>query len=201
MATDAAGEISELVSKLASVEAVLNPDAMRKEADGLRDRSADPELWADQDQAQAVTRRLSYLEGELARLATLKGRLDDVAVMFELAEEWKIRPKGSNPCRGLKHYTENRVERFLSADEFSRLGAALVAAESGRLTINEAALALLCSAMRSGKRSMAAVRMSSASPSRSTTTLSKFSACWRTLGRNNLSSWRGCRVGRSQRPA
>src|ERR1700735_3657228 len=66
MATDAAAEISELVSKLVSVEAVLNPDAMRKEADGLRDRSADPELWADQDQAQAVTRRLSYLEGELA---------------------------------------------------------------------------------------------------------------------------------------
>ena len=59
MATDAAGEISELVSKLVSVEAVLNPDAMRKEADGLRDRSADPELWADPDQAQAVTRRLS----------------------------------------------------------------------------------------------------------------------------------------------
>jgi len=56
----------------------------------------------------------------------------------ELAEGWKIRPKGSNPCRGLKHYAENRVERFLSADEFSRLGAALVAAESGRLTINEA---------------------------------------------------------------
>ena len=57
--------------------------------------------------------------------------------MFELAEEWKIRPKGSNPCRGLKHYTENRVERFLSTDELSRLGAALTAAESGRLMITE----------------------------------------------------------------
>jgi len=92
MATDAAGEISELVSKLVSVEAVLNPDAMRKEADGLRDRSADPELWADQEQAQAVTRRLSYLEGELARLAALKQRLDDVTVMFELAESENDQP-------------------------------------------------------------------------------------------------------------
>jgi peptide chain release factor 2 len=86
MATDAAGEISELVSKLASVEAVLNPDAMRKEAEGLRERSADPDLWSDQEQAQAVTRRLSYLEGELGRLAGLHSRLDDVTVGFELAE-------------------------------------------------------------------------------------------------------------------
>src|SRR3984957_21170459 len=92
MASDAAGEISELVSKLNSVEAVLNPDAMRKEADGLRERSVDPELWADQDQAQAVTRRLSYLEGELARLTALKQRLDDVAVMFELAESENDQP-------------------------------------------------------------------------------------------------------------
>jgi integrase len=57
--------------------------------------------------------------------------------MFELGEEWKIRPKGSNPCRGLKRYTENKVERFLSADELARLGAALAAAESERPTINE----------------------------------------------------------------
>ena len=101
MATDAAGEISELVSKLVSVEAVLNPDAMRKEADGLRDRSADPELWADQEQAQAVTRRLSYLEGELARLAALKRRLDDVTVMFELAESENDQPTREEAAREL----------------------------------------------------------------------------------------------------
>ena len=51
--------------------------------------------------------------------------------MFELAEGWKIRPKGSNPCRGLKHYAENRVERFLSADEFSRLGPHLSPLKAG----------------------------------------------------------------------
>jgi len=68
------------------VEAVLNPEAMRKEADSLRDRSADPALWEDQEQAQQVTRRLSYLDGELARLEALHQRLDDTGVMFELAE-------------------------------------------------------------------------------------------------------------------
>jgi peptide chain release factor 2 len=86
MASDPANEIAELVSTLASVEAVLDLGAMRKEADGLRERSVDPTLWEDQDQAQEVTRRLSYLDAELARLEALHSRLDDTSVMFELAE-------------------------------------------------------------------------------------------------------------------
>ena len=45
--------------------------------------------------------------------------------MFALAEDWKLRPEGSNPCRGVKRYAEHKVERFLSADELARLGAAL----------------------------------------------------------------------------
>jgi peptide chain release factor 2 len=102
MATDAAGEISELVSKLASVEAVLNPDAMRKEADGLRERSADPDLWADQEQAQLVTRRLSYLDGELSRLAGLRRRLEDISVMFELAESEHDEPTRDEAAHELK---------------------------------------------------------------------------------------------------
>src|SRR5215469_10962359 len=69
MAIDPADEISDLSSKLVSIEAVLDPDTMRKEADELRERSADPALWEDQENAQAVTRRLSYLDAELTRLA------------------------------------------------------------------------------------------------------------------------------------
>jgi peptide chain release factor 2 len=86
MATDPAGEISDLSSTLASVEAVLDPEAMRKEADALRERAAEPGLWEDQEQAQAVTRRLSYLDGELSRLEGLHRRLEDTKVLFELAE-------------------------------------------------------------------------------------------------------------------
>jgi integrase len=55
--------------------------------------------------------------------------------MFELAEEWKLRPNGSNPCRGVKHYAEHKVERFLSTDELARLGSALIAAERGELLV------------------------------------------------------------------
>ncbi len=86
MAIDPAGEISDLTSKLVSIEAVLDPDTMRKEADELRERSVDPALWEDQENAQQVTRRLSYLDAELSRLASLRSRLDDLTVMFELLE-------------------------------------------------------------------------------------------------------------------
>ena len=34
--------------------------------------------------------------------------------MFELAEDWKFRPAGANPCCGAKRFAEHKVERFLS---------------------------------------------------------------------------------------
>jgi peptide chain release factor 2 len=85
-ATDPSSELSELSSKLDTIEAVLDPDAMRTEAADLREQAADPDLWSHQDRAQQVTRRLSYLEGELSRLDNLRQRLDDTSVLFELAD-------------------------------------------------------------------------------------------------------------------
>ena len=37
--------------------------------------------------------------------------------MFSLAEVWGLRPDGSNPCRHVKRYKENKRERFLSPEE------------------------------------------------------------------------------------
>jgi integrase len=45
--------------------------------------------------------------------------------MLNLAERWKMRPPGSNPCRGVEKFRERKVERFLSAEELGRLGDAL----------------------------------------------------------------------------
>ena len=135
MATDAAGEISDLVSKLASVEAVLNPDAMRKEAEGLRERSADPDLWSDQEQAQAVTRRLSYLEGELTRLSGLRRRLDDVSVMFELAEaehDQHFREEALRDLAGVrKEIDQLEVRTLLSGEYDSREALISITAQAG----------------------------------------------------------------------
>jgi peptide chain release factor 2 len=49
--------------------------------------AADPSLWEDQARAQEVTRRLSYLEGELNRMESLRQRLADTRVLFELADD------------------------------------------------------------------------------------------------------------------
>src|SRR5258708_37796703 len=98
MAKDPAGEVSELSSKLDSVEAVLGPDTMRKEADGLRERAGEPGLWEDPDQAQAVTRRLSDLDGELARLENLDRRLADTQPIVGPADRFhaKDAPEGAS---------------------------------------------------------------------------------------------------------
>lgn len=45
--------------------------------------------------------------------------------MFNLAEIWGLRPDGSNPCRHVKKYKEEKRERFLSDEEYKRLGKVL----------------------------------------------------------------------------
>ena len=45
--------------------------------------------------------------------------------MFNLAELWDLRPDGSNPCRHVKRFREEKRERFLSDVEYQRLGAVL----------------------------------------------------------------------------
>ena len=45
--------------------------------------------------------------------------------IFNLAELWELRPDGSNPCRHVKRFKEEKRERFLSDEEYQRLGSAL----------------------------------------------------------------------------
>lgn len=45
--------------------------------------------------------------------------------IFNLAEEWGLRPDGSNPCRHVKKYKEEKRERYLSPNELSLLGKTL----------------------------------------------------------------------------
>ncbi len=48
--------------------------------------------------------------------------------MMRKAEEWGVRPTGSNPCAGVRAKRARPRERFLSDAEFARLGAALARA-------------------------------------------------------------------------
>jgi integrase len=47
--------------------------------------------------------------------------------MMTLAEQWGLRPDGSNPCRHVERYGEKKRGRLLSAEELARLGDALAA--------------------------------------------------------------------------
>ncbi|MCY4230947.1 MAG: tyrosine-type recombinase/integrase [Alphaproteobacteria bacterium] len=50
--------------------------------------------------------------------------------MFSLAESWEMVPPGRNPCRHIRHYRATPRERFLTPDEFRRVGDALKAFEA-----------------------------------------------------------------------
>ena len=53
-----------------------------------------------------------------------------LAKMFSLAEEWGLAPEGANPCRSIRKYREQKRERFLTREEYRRLGAVLAEAEA-----------------------------------------------------------------------
>lgn len=50
--------------------------------------------------------------------------------MMNLAEQWGLRPEGTNPCRHVTKYKENPRERFLSEAEISRLSDVLTKMEA-----------------------------------------------------------------------
>lgn len=45
--------------------------------------------------------------------------------MYRLAENWGLAPEGCNPCRLIVKYPERKRERFLTDEEFTRLGSVL----------------------------------------------------------------------------
>jgi peptide chain release factor 2 len=86
-ATDFDTEIKQLRATLRTIEQVLDVDAMKAEIADLQEQVSAPDLWDDQANAQRVTGRLSLLQGELERFVQLHGRVEDLGVLVELAQE------------------------------------------------------------------------------------------------------------------
>ncbi len=80
-------EIKQLTATMHTIEQVLDIPAMQREIDDLGVQVAAPDLWDDQANATRVTGRLSLLQGEVDRFRALKGRIDDLELMVELANE------------------------------------------------------------------------------------------------------------------
>lgn len=84
---DLRAALSDLDRTLGSIEIVLDPTAKRALIADLAEAAAAPDLWDDQENAQAVTSRLSRLQSEVDRLDDLRRRVDDLSVLMDLAEE------------------------------------------------------------------------------------------------------------------
>src|SRR6266581_6653802 len=134
-ATDPAEEIKELSAKLTGVETVLDLDTMRRQAAELRDQVADPRLWDDQERAQTVTRRLSHLEAELGRVENLRRRLDDLPIMFELAESEQDEPTRQDSERELgalrKEIDQLEIRTLMSGEYDEREALITINAQAG----------------------------------------------------------------------
>ena len=85
--TDFDAEIKELRATLKTIGSVLDLDRIRADIADLENQVAAPDLWDDQANAQKVTGKLSELQGTLERFTSLEGRVDDLDVLVELAEE------------------------------------------------------------------------------------------------------------------
>jgi integrase len=71
------------------------------------------------------------------------------SIMFNFAERAGIRPDGSNPCRHVERYRQQRRDRFLSADELARLGAALASYDGSTYAVAAIRLLVFTGARRS----------------------------------------------------
>ncbi|EME18500.1 peptide chain release factor 2 [Rhodococcus triatomae] len=87
MHPDVSADLAELDTTLTTVETVLDIEELRRRIDELEHQAADPDLWNNQEHAQQVTSQLSHAQAELRRVEELRSRLDDMEVLYELAEE------------------------------------------------------------------------------------------------------------------
>ncbi len=80
-------QVTALDSTLKQIEAVLDMSALSDEIAVLEQQASAPDLWDDQEKAQKVTSRLSFLQQEQRRVLALRQRVDDLPVLIELAQD------------------------------------------------------------------------------------------------------------------
>ncbi len=132
---DPTEEQRALETTLSSVEVVLDLPRMRTELADLNEQAAAPDLWDDQERAQRVNSRLSHLQNDLARVEALRRRVDDLAVLIELAEsedDADARVEVEGELEALrKAVSELEVRTLLSGEYDGRDALVTIRAEAG----------------------------------------------------------------------
>jgi len=134
-AVDLSEELKTLDATLSSVEAVIDLPRLRTELAELNEAAAAPNLWDDQEQAQRVTSRLSFVQGELNRIEGLRRRLDDAGVLLELSDSEDdpgVRDEVQGEVVALQKAIEELEVRTLLSGEYDQRQALLtIRAEAG----------------------------------------------------------------------
>ncbi|MFD0528497.1 peptide chain release factor 2 [Kitasatospora arboriphila] len=134
-AVDPSEELKNLETTMGSIEAVLDLDKIRADIATLEEDAAAPTLWDDVANAQKVTSGLSFLQGELRKFETLRGRVDDLGVLFELAEaedDADTRVEAEVELESVKKAVEElEVRTLLSGEYDAREALVNIRAEAG----------------------------------------------------------------------
>ncbi|WP_133914960.1 peptide chain release factor 2 [Streptomyces sp. NBC_00582] len=132
---DVSEELKSLSSTMESIEAVLDLDKLRADIAVLEEQAAAPSLWDNPDEAQKITSKLSHLQAEVRKADTLRGRIDDLAVLFEMAEEEDdpdTRAEAESELAAVrKALDEMEVRTLLSGEYDSREALVNIRAEAG----------------------------------------------------------------------
>ncbi|MER5837224.1 peptide chain release factor 2 [Streptomyces sp. NPDC002130] len=132
---DVSEELKSLSSTMESIEAVLDLDKMRADIAVLEEQAAAPSLWDDPDEAQKITSKLSHLQAEVRKAEALRGRIDDLGVLFEMAEEEDdpdTRAEAESELTAVKKaLDEMEVRTLLSGEYDSREALVNIRAEAG----------------------------------------------------------------------
>jgi peptide chain release factor 2 len=135
VAADFSVVLDELDTTLTSIEAVLDVDRLRREVAELEQQAAAPDLWNDVEAAQALTSKLSYLQGDLRRVEELRSRLDDVGLLHEMAVEENDEATAAEAERELtslrQAIDELEVRTLLSGEYDSREALVTIRSEAG----------------------------------------------------------------------
>src|SRR3712207_1852494 len=96
---------------------------MRKDVAELEEQAAAPDLWDDVERAQALTSKLSYLQGDLRRVEELRARLDDVGLLHEMAAEEhdeSVTAEAERELESLRKAIDELEVRTLLSGEYDR---------------------------------------------------------------------------------
>lgn len=142
-----AERIDQVQTTINGIEMVLDVPTMRENVALLEAEASVPNLWDDQENAQRVTSKLSFLQGEIRKFEAIKSRVGDLPVLFELAEDEGDEAALADAIKELgdveKAVSELEIRTLLSGEYDSREALITIRSEAGGVDAADWAAMLL----------------------------------------------------------